>query len=126
LGLLERGLFIPFFAGTRVWMQSANQELYLLSHTSSPFCFGYFWDRVSLYAWPYLDHSPPICASLCSWVDKYMPPSSAMGSDGVLRTFHPGWLQTISLLSSASRAARIMDVSHHAWPFEKEFYMSEI
>jgi hypothetical protein len=38
-----------FFDGTRVWTQDfvlAKQVLYHLSHTSSPFCFGYFGDGV--------------------------------------------------------------------------------
>jgi hypothetical protein len=36
---------------------------YHLSHTLSPFCFGYFWDRILHYAWAGLDHVPPIYAS---------------------------------------------------------------
>jgi hypothetical protein len=36
------------FCSTRVW--TAMQALYHLSHTTSPFCSGYFGDRVSLFA----------------------------------------------------------------------------
>jgi hypothetical protein len=39
-----------FFDGAGVWTQGfvfAKQELYPLSHTSSPFCFGYFGDGIS-------------------------------------------------------------------------------
>jgi hypothetical protein len=35
--------------------------------SSSPFCIGYFWDRVSLYAWDQPGLDPPICASLNRW-----------------------------------------------------------
>jgi hypothetical protein len=38
-----------------------------LSHTPSPFCVGYFWDQVLLYAQDDLHCDPPIWTSLCSW-----------------------------------------------------------
>jgi hypothetical protein len=47
-----------FFFSTGVWTQGlvfARQVLYHLNHTS---IFGYFWDRVSLYAQAGLDHNP--------------------------------------------------------------------
>jgi hypothetical protein len=37
-----------FMIGSRVWTQGstpARQMLYRLSHVSSPFCCGYFWDK---------------------------------------------------------------------------------
>jgi hypothetical protein len=40
------------------WTQGlalTKQVLYHLNHTTSPFCNGYFWDRVLLYAWAVLD-----------------------------------------------------------------------
>jgi hypothetical protein len=37
---------------------------YCLSHAPSPFCFHYFWDRVSLYAWAGLNRDLPIYASI--------------------------------------------------------------
>jgi hypothetical protein len=36
----------------------------------SPFCIGYFWNRVLHYAWVGLDCDPPTCASPCSWDDR--------------------------------------------------------
>jgi hypothetical protein len=39
---------------TGAWTQGpvlARQALYHLSHSTSPFCIGYFWDMVLLYAW---------------------------------------------------------------------------
>jgi hypothetical protein len=42
-----------FFGGSGVWIQDwvlAMQVLCCLSHASSPFCSGYFWDPVLLYA----------------------------------------------------------------------------
>jgi hypothetical protein len=42
--------FFFFFGGTEIWTQGfmlAKQALYHLSHTCSPFCCGYFGDRVS-------------------------------------------------------------------------------
>jgi hypothetical protein len=45
----------------------ARKALYSLSYTSTPFCFGYFWDRVSLFAQASLDHEPPIYASCYHW-----------------------------------------------------------
>jgi hypothetical protein len=38
-----------FFGSTRVWTQDlilGRQAVYHLSHSTSPFCVGYFWDRV--------------------------------------------------------------------------------
>jgi hypothetical protein len=31
------------------------------------------------YAWASLYYDPPICTSLCSWDDRYMPPCPAIG-----------------------------------------------
>jgi hypothetical protein len=47
-------LFFLIFGGSGVWTQGftlAKQVLYCLSHTSSPFCFGYFGDGVSCPTW---------------------------------------------------------------------------
>jgi hypothetical protein len=57
------GLFVCF--NNEDWTQSllfTRQAFYHLSHSTSPSCSGYFWDRVSLYVKPSLDHEPPICA----------------------------------------------------------------
>jgi hypothetical protein len=52
------------FGHTRVWTHGfvlARQEaLYCLSHTSRPFCSGYFGYRVSLFAQAGLDSNTPI------------------------------------------------------------------
>jgi hypothetical protein len=37
-----------------------GQVLYHLNHASSPFCSGYFGDRVSLFAQAGLDLDPPV------------------------------------------------------------------
>jgi hypothetical protein len=56
-----KGFF--FFDGSKVWIQGctlARQTLYHLNHTSSSFCFGYFEERILLFAQTGLDHNPPI------------------------------------------------------------------
>jgi hypothetical protein len=40
-----------------------RQVLYHLSHSTSPFCSGYFWDRVCIYSWASVDLNHPIYAS---------------------------------------------------------------
>jgi hypothetical protein len=57
-----------------------------LSHSSSPFGIGYFWDRVLFYAWASLDHDPTICTSLPCWDDRHVLPHPAIGWDGVSRS----------------------------------------
>jgi hypothetical protein len=44
----------------------ARQELNCLSHASSPFCSGYFGDRVLLFVQVSLDCDPPILCFLLS------------------------------------------------------------
>jgi hypothetical protein len=59
-------LFI-YFSGSGLWTQGftlAKQAFFYLSHTSSPFCSGYFRDRVLLFAQADLDHDLPIFLSL--------------------------------------------------------------
>jgi hypothetical protein len=51
--------FSPFFCNTEGGIQGltlARQVLYQLSHTPTPFCIGYFLDKVSLYAQAGLNH----------------------------------------------------------------------
>jgi hypothetical protein len=75
-----------------VWMQAfmlARQVLYGLSNASNPFCSGYFWDRVLLFAWASLDYVPPIYAYWSSWDDKCTPLCPAIGWEGGL-TMPPG------------------------------------
>jgi hypothetical protein len=90
--------------------------LYHLSHSASPFCIDYFWDRASLYARTVLHHNPPICASLHSWDDRHAPLHSTSGWDEVSPTFCLGWPWTNIFLISVSWVARIMGLSHCAWP----------
>jgi hypothetical protein len=57
-------LFI-YFGGTGEWTQDFTlaRQAYHLSHCTSPFCVGYFWDRS--YFMPELvwNCDPPVCAS---------------------------------------------------------------
>jgi hypothetical protein len=56
----EGQFFFFFFCGTEIWMQGftlAKQALYWLSHTTSPFCSGYFGDgvfRTLCLDWPWI------------------------------------------------------------------------
>jgi hypothetical protein len=80
--------FLP--SGSGGWTQGlmlATQALYHLSYSASPLCVGYFWDRVSLYAWASLDHNSSVCASLCSWDDRRVPLHPVIGWNGISRTF---------------------------------------
>jgi hypothetical protein len=81
------------------------------------------WVRVSLYTQTGLDHSSPICASWCSWDDRWVPLHTAIDWDGVLGTFCLGWPWTTILPISTSLVARIIDLSHHAWPVMKILYL---
>jgi hypothetical protein len=64
-----------------------------------------------------LDLDPPICASLCSWIDRHASPCPATGWDGVSWIFFClGWSWTIILLISTSQGAKIIGLSHHTWP----------
>jgi hypothetical protein len=85
----------------------AKRTLYYLRQSTSSFCFGYFWDRVSLYAWTGLDHGLPIYASLHSGKDRYMLLYPAIGWDKVLQTFCLGWPKTDIFPISAFQVSRI-------------------
>jgi hypothetical protein len=58
------GIFVVviiIFGGTGVGTQGFmfdRQVLYHLSHAFSPFCSGYFGDRVLLFAWTCVDQDP--------------------------------------------------------------------
>jgi hypothetical protein len=83
ISLLSAGItgvhhFVPFYlyfmldsallrgSDTGVWtwgLVLSRKVLEHLSNPTSPFCVGYFWDGVSLYAWACLDCNPRFCAS---------------------------------------------------------------
>jgi hypothetical protein len=52
------------FGSTWIWTEGyalARQALYNLSHALSPFCAGYFWDRVLLFTQASLHYNPILC-----------------------------------------------------------------
>jgi hypothetical protein len=107
-------LWCFFFCSSGDWSQGL--VLYHLSHSTSPFCIGYFWDRVSFYAraaWIVILLFELPCRT---WMtDMYHYPQLLIEM-GVSRTFCLGWPQTLILPISASLVARITGVSHHTWP----------
>jgi hypothetical protein len=54
-----RGIVLGFWTSSIMLLR---QAFYHFSHTSGPFCFGYFGDRVSLFAW---DHPELQSSYLC-------------------------------------------------------------
>jgi hypothetical protein len=88
------------------------QVLYHFSHVPSPFCFGYFWDRVLNLCpgWSWL-RSFYLCF-LHSWDDRHEALCLTIGWDGVLQTLCLGWSWTMILLISASHVAGIAGMSH--------------
>jgi hypothetical protein len=100
-----------FGGSSGVWAQGlalARQVPYHLSHVIIPFCFGCFWDRVSHLCLGIMDHSS---------VDRSVPLHPAfIGWHGASQTFCLGWPWTAVLLISASQVARVIGLSHHAWP----------
>jgi hypothetical protein len=85
----------------------------------SPFCFGYFWDRISCFCSADLDHGPPLYASCvagmagahhCNWLLVEM---------GVSLTFCRGWHWTLILPVSFHWVTGIIGVSHLVWPDRK-------
>jgi hypothetical protein len=88
------------FSRTGIWIWSlelARQIFYQLSHSASPFCIGYFWDRVSLYAQVGLDRDVPICASQDMWDDWQTPSHPDIVWDEVSQTFCVSWSWTTIL-----------------------------
>jgi hypothetical protein len=105
------------FGGTEGWTQ-APQFLGQCSATWAKcpqrFCFSYFWDRVFMFAWADMDHSPPTHSFLGQQV--WATTSSLLVKMGVSLTFWPCWAWTVIFWIPASQVAKIK-VSHHTWPF---------
>jgi hypothetical protein len=71
--------------GIELCLVLARQAFYHLSYAASPFCFGYFWDMVSLYAGPAWT-ATLLFVLLLSPVDgddRHTPPHPVIGWDGV-------------------------------------------
>lgn len=81
---------------------------YLLSHVSSPFGSGYFWDRISLFAPVDLGHDPHKFED-----DTPVIPCPPFSMEvGFLELFPPGWPQTLILLLSVFWVPKIAGMSH--------------
>jgi hypothetical protein len=92
-----------------------RQFCYLVSHT--PFCLGYFGDRVSHVcpSWPGLPSS--YSCFPCSWGDRCMSLGlDFIGWDEILQTLCLGWPLNSILQISTSCVAGITGMYHHAWP----------
>jgi hypothetical protein len=86
-------LFFLFF-GTQVYV-FGRQALYHLSHTSCPFCFSCFGDRVSLFTQLGLGLDPSVLCPCCRWDGRSAPPCPpvfpiVMGSWGPANLIFPG------------------------------------
>jgi hypothetical protein len=109
---------VNFFDGTGIWSQGstlAREVHYRLSHSTSPFCFSYFWDRIShfCFSWSF-------CLCLLHSCDyKYTLPLSALLVElvggGVSLTFCPGWSWTVVLPISTSQVTGVTGMSHNTW-----------
>jgi hypothetical protein len=113
-GLKTKLIFFFFFGvDTGLWTHGftfARQFLYHFNHSSSPFCSGYFWGRVSLFVHRCWDNRLPLpCPTLFHW-------------NVVSHTFFClSWPRTVILLISASHIAKITHVSH--W-YQLDFLLS--
>jgi hypothetical protein len=83
---------------------------------SSPFCFGYFWDRVSHLCLANLDCNPIYTFYIAVMTDSGHHAQLFAGWDGISHTVCPGWSQTMIPTISASQVARIAGVGHCAQP----------
>jgi hypothetical protein len=99
------------------WTQGfalVRQAYYHLSNSVASFCAGYFWDRVSLYAWVVMDCDSPICASSDSWEWQMCATIPGIDHDGGLVNFLLDWSWTMILPISTFQVARITGLSHCA------------
>jgi hypothetical protein len=62
-----------------------------------------------------LDCNPAICACPCSWDARNAPLHAAIGWDGVLWVFWPGWPWIMIFPISTSQVASVIGLSHHVW-----------
>jgi hypothetical protein len=66
----------------------ARQVLYHLSHFASPFCIGYLWDKVLLFALASLYHDPHLCPLIAGWQACATTPRHCLRCD--ITKFLPG------------------------------------
>jgi hypothetical protein len=69
-------LFIHLFGSSEVSILSfvcARKVLYYLNNASSHFCFGYFWDRILIFAWVSLECDLSMYTCCLSWDDRCAP-----------------------------------------------------
>jgi hypothetical protein len=107
--------------GFELWiLVLTRQVLYNLSHATSPFCYHYFSNRLSLLC---LRHPRLWSFYLCfphNWNDRHVLLCLATGWNGSCKFFW-GWPQTMIFHISASWVARITGMNHHAQPITISF-----
>jgi hypothetical protein len=93
-----------------------DRMLYHLIHIPSPFCFGFFWDRVSHLCPGQPGHRPPphYASHVAGMTGMHHHTKLFTDWNGVFWTFCPRCLQTTILPNSASQVTRIIGVSHCA------------
>jgi hypothetical protein len=103
------------------WTQGlalARQGLYHFSHSTNPFCFNYYLNKVPCLYLGNLDHSLPIYTFHIDGITGTHHSAQLFKKllllRGISQTFCPSWPQTMIFLISASWVARITGVSHWA------------
>jgi hypothetical protein len=95
----------------------ARQELYHLNNTSSPFYLRYFWNGVFHLCPGSLDLIPYIHASYICVITNMWHQAQILRVDmGSHEFFYHGWPQTVILLISNPRVAKMTGKRCHAWP----------
>jgi hypothetical protein len=106
---------VAIFSSTAVWTQSfalASQVLYHLSHMSSLFFSGHFWDSISLFVQTTLDCNAPI---LCFYCLEQQAPATMLSLfhwDGVFQIFLPGLASNHDPPDLSTHVGRIIDMSY--------------
>jgi hypothetical protein len=100
-----------YFAILGFEIKASNLQGSHLSHSTSPFGVGYFWNRVSLYVWSGLDSNSPVCIScIAGWsVPPCLAFSVEMGSRELFCLFRP---QCLILPISTSLIAGMTTLNH--------------